>query len=165
MAVPVEFRLYKPPDEISDNDEDSDVDNDENSDVLRLTLGLLMGYLGDIAFPDNFIGIQGWNSVQRWIWSEVYSSLGSGDYEDWTPFNGMSFPENTSLYLYEQNVNRIVLAELLGDEILDLLLREIIPRWGAFLVREVHTEDDFDRIETLKDDFVTELMEYIAILL
>ena len=102
----------------------------------------------------------------RWIWSQVYSSLESGEYGDWTPFNGKDFPPNTRPLIEDEDLEN--LTEILGEERTNDVLGIIIPSWGAFLIREVKNKELLslalteDGLKTLQRNFVIELWNNIA---
>ena len=141
------------------------MDPDREQELLRI-LCLLMTYFGAIAGPEDFDEIEGWGPIQRWIWSQVYTCLESGEYGDWTPFNGLPFPQDTTPLIAVEDLEN--LTEILGEEISNHVLGIIIPRWGAFLIREVVNEDLLSHaltdvgLETLQRNFVIELWNNIA---
>lgn len=154
--------MENPPVEPMDKPPVNTLENFNNVQIIHESLEDLIENLGDLFEPDDFNSTNGFpilNNVQRWIWSEVYTSLESGMYGNWTPFNGVAFPQNTRPYVRHIEVTMNVLTQLLGAPTITLLMNEIIPRWGAFLIREVHTEDDFEHIETLKHYFIIELID------
>jgi hypothetical protein len=144
----------------------------KSTDILPLLL-LLVQSLGGVADGDEFLGVKGWSSIQRGIWSLVYSALDEGgEYNGWTPFKDLPFPQNTTLLILRSKKRffdlKKRLIEFLGEERTNKVLGTIIPSWGAFLIREVVNEDQLSRaltddgLEILRGKFVLEFWKNIA---